>query len=106
MRTKEKLLEAFDRIYNRIPRIVEVQRKWIKEHFFDMNKGMMRTILIVKKTSLGPMVGFRRDCRMRSRYVNDEYFGHPALNTLGHDTGYASTLDVKKKNLRYSRHLG
>ena len=60
MRTKKKLLEAFDRIYNRIPRIVEVQRKRIKEHFFDMNKGMVRTIVIVEETSLEPMVGFSK----------------------------------------------
>ena len=60
MRTKEKLLEAFDRIYNRIPRIVEVQRKRSKEHFFDMNKGMVRTIIIVEEISLEPMVGFSK----------------------------------------------
>ena len=56
MRTKEKSLEAMNRIYNRIPRIVEVQRKWIKEDFYDMNKCMMRIIIIVEETRFEPML--------------------------------------------------
>lgn len=60
MRTKEKVLGAMHRIYKPIPRIVEVQRKRIKENFFDMNKCMVRTILIVEETSLENMLGFPR----------------------------------------------
>ncbi len=38
MRAEKRLLEAMDRIYNCIPRIVEVQKKRIKENLFDHEK--------------------------------------------------------------------
>lgn len=73
MRAEERLLEAMDRIYTCIPRIVEVQKKRVKENLFDKNKCMVSTNLIIEETSLGTMLG----------YVNNEHSRKAALNSLG-----------------------
>ena len=59
-RAEERLLQAMDQIYKCIPRIVEVQRKRIKENLFDKNKCMVSTNIIVEETRLEPMLGFPR----------------------------------------------
>ena len=52
MTAEERSLEAMDRIYNCVRRIVEVQKKRIKENLFDKNKCMVSTNLVVEETSL------------------------------------------------------